>query len=79
MMSDAVFGALSSKRSLIGVLLGSAKSIARLRLRRRHSQILGGGLNYSEIEVAAVESPLGPSRVFGAPFEPGRPPLRRCL
>ena len=54
MRSDTVFGPLSAKRSLIGVLLGSAKSIARFRLRRRHVQILGEGLNCSEIEVAVV-------------------------
>ena len=48
-MSDTVFGLLSAKRSLIGVLLGSAKSIARFRLRQRHAQILGEGLNCSEI------------------------------
>jgi hypothetical protein len=37
------------------VLLGSAKSIARFRLRQRHAQIFVEGLNYSEIEVAVVE------------------------
>jgi hypothetical protein len=46
-----VLGLLSAGRSLIGALLGSAKFIARFRLRRRHAQILGEGLNYSEIEV----------------------------
>ena len=55
MMSDAALLLLSAKRSLIGVLLGSAKSIARFRLRHRHAPILGEGLNYSEIEVAVVE------------------------
>ena len=55
MRSDTVFGPLSAKRSLIGVLLGSATSIARFRLRQRRAQILGEGLNCSEFEMAAVE------------------------
>jgi hypothetical protein len=53
-MSDTMFGLLFAKRSLMGVLLGSAKSIARFRLRRWHVQILGEGLNCSEIEVAGI-------------------------
>jgi hypothetical protein len=53
MMSDTVSGPLSAKRSLIGVLLGSAKSIARFRLRQRHTQILEEGLNCSEFGAIA--------------------------
>ena len=63
MMSDTALWLLSAKRSLIGLLLGSAKSLARFRLRRRHAQILGEGLNCSEIHANKVQD-------FAVSFDP---------
>ena len=62
----------SLQRSLIGLLL-LRKVLPRFRPRQRHAQILGEGLNCSEIEVAVFTtrqpSKLGLPTIFamGAP------------
>ena len=68
MMSDTVFGLLSAKRSLIGVLLGSAKSFARLRLRQRR---------FPEPVQIATRNLIVATRLLGS-TEGRMSPISRC-
>src|SRR4051794_8474947 len=54
-MSDTALWALSAKRSLMVCSLAPQSPLRGFRLRRRHAQVLGKGLNYSEIHANKVQ------------------------